>query len=569
MARTVAIGVQDFEELINNNCFYIDKTDFIKEWWDNMDSVTLITRPRRFGKTLSLSMVERFFSLQYRNENNVFDKLNIWKYEQYRELMGTYPVIMLSFARIKENSYSKTRNKICEILRNVYNRYIYIKDSEVLTDSDRLYYDRMLGENISDNDATSALYQMSDFLYRYYNKKVIILLDEYDTPMQEAYIDGYWDELAAFTRSLFNSTFKTNPALARGLMTGITRVSKESVFSDLNNIEVVTTTSKKYAQAYGFTEAEVFDALNEYDLNDMQGQVKRWYDGFTFGTQQDIYNPWSILNLLDKKQLGTYWTNTSANGLVASLLQESDRDIKQLFEKLLNGRSIVCEIDEQIVYNQLSVNDNSIWSLLLASGYLKVVNYISYDNEALPENALPQYELKITNYETMLMFKEMIKNWFSNNRSDYNDLVKALLVGDIDAMNEYMNRISMQTFSYFDVGSNKDLVQPERFYHGFVLGLLVELQDRYYLHSNRESGFGRYDIMLEPKDITQDYAIIIEFKVRNKRREHTLEDAALSAVNQIEERQYDAQLLERGMKKDRIRYYGIAFDGKEVLIVGG
>lgn len=301
----------------------------------------------------------------------------------------------------------------------------------------------------------------------------------------------------------------------------------------------------------------------------MQGQVKRWYDGFTFGTQQDIYNPWSILNLLDKKQLGTYWTNTSANGLVASLLQESDRDIKQLFEELLNGRSIVCEIDEQIVYNQLSVNDNSIWSLLLASGYLKVVNYISYDNEALPENALPQYELKITNYETMLMFKEMIKNWFSNNRSDYNDLVKALLVGDIDAMNEYMNRISMQTFSYFDVGSNKDLVQPERFYHGFVLGLLVELQDRYYLHSNRESGFGRYDIMLEPKDITQDYAIIIEFKVRNKRREHTLEDAALSAVNQIEERQYDAQLLERGMKKDRIRYYGIAFDGKEVLIVGG
>ena len=264
MAGTIAIGVQDFGELISNNCFYIDKTSFIKEWWDNMDSVTLITRPRRFGKTLTISMLERFFSIQYYNESAIFEHLDIWKYPEYREIMGTYPVIALSFARIKENTFLKTRDKICEVLRNIYIKFEFIKDSAALTDSDRAYYDRMLLENISDTDATSAIYQMSDFLYRYYNKKVIILLDEYDTPMQEAYIDGYWDELAVFTRSLFNSTFKTNPAMERGLMTGITRVSKESIFSDLNNMEVVTTTSVKYADVYGFTEDEVFSALDEY-----------------------------------------------------------------------------------------------------------------------------------------------------------------------------------------------------------------------------------------------------------------------------------------------------------------
>jgi hypothetical protein len=566
MAGTIAIGVQDFGELISNNCFYIDKTSFIKEWWDNMDSVTLITRPRRFGKTLTISMLERFFSIQYYNESAIFEHLDIWKYPEYREIMGTYPVIALSFARIKENTFLKTRDKICEVLRNIYIKFEFIKDSAALTDSDRAYYDRMLLENISDTDATSAIYQMSDFLYRYYNKKVIILLDEYDTPMQEAYIDGYWDELAVFTRSLFNSTFKTNPAMERGLMTGITRVSKESIFSDLNNMEVVTTTSVKYADVYGFTEDEVFSALDEYGLSDIKDKVKRWYDGFLFGNSKDIYNPWSIINLLDKKQLGTYWANTSANGLIAKLIQEGDRNIKQLFETLLKGESIVCEIDEQIIYNQLSINDNAIWSLLLASGYLTVVNYIGYGDAKLPENCMPQYELKITNYETKLMFNELVKNWFANNRADYNDFIKAMLIGDVDAMNEYMNRITMQIFSCFDVGRKSEFAQPERFYHGFILGLLVELQDRYYLSSNRESGFGRYDIMLEPKNIMKDNAIIIEFKVKNVRKEVTLEDTVREALNQIKEKQYVQNLLVKGIDESNIKCYGMAFEGKNVLI---
>ena len=260
MARTVAIGIQDFEQIIKNDYFYVDKTNFIEEWWESGDSVTLIARPRRFGKTLNMSMLEEFFSLKYSDRGDLFEGLFIWKEEKYRELQGTYPVIALSFARVKEVNYQSTRDKICEIIRNLYIKYAFVKDSDALLDADRKYFDRILAINVSDVDVTSALYQLSDFLCRYYGKKVIILLDEYDTPMQEAYVKGYWDELVSFTRSLFNSTFKTNPYLERAVMTGITRVSKESIFSDLNNLKVVTTTSEEYATAFGFTEEEMFAA---------------------------------------------------------------------------------------------------------------------------------------------------------------------------------------------------------------------------------------------------------------------------------------------------------------------
>ena len=375
MAVNVAIGVQDFSTIIENQYFYVDKTAFLKEWWDSGDSVTLITRPRRFGKTLTMSMTEQFFSLDYADRSDLFANLEIWKDEKYRKLQGTYPVISLSFARIKERDYEKTKQKMCEILRNIYIKFSYVKDYEKMTEADRAYYDRMMSDNIRETDATSSLYQLSDFLYRYYGKKVIILLDEYDTPMQEAFVDGYWDELVSFTRSLFNSTFKTNPALERGIMTGITRVSKESIFSDLNNLKVVTTTSDEYATTFGFTEPEVFEALEKCGLGGEKKEVKRWYDGFIFGTHKDIYNPWSILNYLDSQQYTTYWANTSANSLVGKLVREGNRDIKEKFEKLLCGECIWTEIDEQIVYNQLNGSEEAVWSLLLASGYLKVLSY--------------------------------------------------------------------------------------------------------------------------------------------------------------------------------------------------
>lgn len=565
MAANIAIGVQDFSTLIENHYFYIDKTSFIREWWSSGDSVTLITRPRRFGKTLTMSMTEQFFSLEYANRSDLFENLEIWKDERYRALQGTYPVISLSFARIKETDYKKTKQKMCEILRNVYIKFSYIRSSEKLTDADRTYYDRMLAEEIQETDVTSSLYQLSDFLYRYYGKKVIILLDEYDTPMQEAYVDGYWEELSAFTRSLFNSAFKTNPALERGIMTGITRVSKESIFSDLNNLKVVTTTSEEYATTFGFTESEVFHALQEFGMEDQEKEVKRWYDGFIFGTQQDIYNPWSILNYLDSRVYRTYWANTSANSLVGKLIREGNRTIKEKFEKLLCGECICSEIDEQIVYNQLNGNEKAVWSLLLASGYLKVCSYEKYED--ISEGAFPKYELALTNLEVKLMFQRMIHDWFESVEPDYNDFIKAMFLGDIDAMNEYMNRVSLQTFSYFDVRKRASGAEPERFYHGFVLGLLVDTQDRYYLRSNRESGFGRYDVVLEPKNTEKDIAVILEFKVRKPRKETSLEETAQSALAQIRERHYSGELEQRGITKERIREYGFAFDGKKVLIM--
>ena len=562
MTKTVAIGIQNFEDIRKGNYFYIDKTSFIKEWLEAGDSVTLITRPRRFGKTLNMSMLEQFFSVDYAGRHDLFEGLSIWEEEKYRTLQGTYPVISLSFANIKERNYESTRKKICQLLVKLYVKHSYLLESDVLHEADVAYFKRV-SETMDDSDATLALYQLSDFLYRYYGKKVIILLDEYDTPMQEAYVDGYWEDLVAFTRSLFNSTFKTNSWLERGVMTGITRVSKESIFSDLNNLKVVTTTSEEYATAFGFTEGEVFTALEDCGWEKRKEEVKRWYDGFVFGSHTDIYNPWSILNFLDTGILATYWANTSGNSLVGKLLRESDGQIKQLFEVLLKGDIISVPVDEQIVYNQLDQNVDAIWSLLLASGYVKTLDH---DRLELLQPWEPiKYRLALTNHEVQRMFYGMIGGWFQNNKN-YNDFIKALLLGDLDAMNEYMNRVALQTFSYFDTGKQPYGAEPERFYHGFVLGLMVELADAYYITSNRESGFGRYDVLLEPKNPAKHDAIILEFKVKNKRKEQTLEETVTAALHQIEEKQYAAQLIERGILPERIRSYGFAFEGKNVLI---
>ncbi len=558
MARTVAIGVQDFGTMVSKHYFYVDKTDFIREWWENGDSVTLLARPRRFGKTLNMSMLEYFFSIDYEGQGHLFEGTKIWEREEYRSLQGTLPVISLSFANVKETTFENTKTRINQIITDLYIKREYLQNGGVLTRRDMQYFDRV-SDDMAETDAVIALQKLCDFMQRYYKKKVVILLDEYDTPMQEAYVNGFWDEMVSFMRNLFNSTFKTNPYLDRAVMTGITRISKESIFSDLNNLEVVTTTLGKYADAFGFTQEEVSGALSEFGMLEKEAEVKEWYDGFTFGEKTDIYNPWSIINYLDKKRLSAYWANTSSNSLVGKLIREGGRDIKVTMEDLLNGGVLHTRIDEQIIFNQLDYNEYAVWSLLLASGYLKVESYSL-------EKGVGEYSLKLTNGEVKLMFRNMVEGWFKRYSPAYNDFIKALLLDDKKAMNYYINEVALATFSNFDVGNKPSKrAEPERFYHGFVLGLMVDLAGRYVITSNRESGFGRYDVLLEPIKRKED-AIIIEFKVHDSEDEKTLGDTVKAALAQIEEKGYAAVLEAKGIPAGRIRKYGFAFEGKKVLI---
>lgn len=560
MKKAISIGIQGFSDLREQDCFFVDKTNFIKEWWGKRDVVTLITRPRRFGKTLNMSMLDCFFSNKYANRADLFEGLSIWQDETYRKLQGTYPVIFLSFAAVKAGNLEDAKTQIKQEIARLYEENRYLLEGNVLSDNERKIYNSTTIQ-MDDTMAQNALKTLSVWMERYYGKKVIILLDEYDTPMQEAYVQGYWDEFTSFVRSLFNASFKTNPYLERAIMTGITRVSKESIFSDLNNLRVVTTTSNLYADCFGFTEEEVFAALDEYGMGDKKDEVKQWYDGFTFGEHRDIYNPWSITNYLDEHRLYPYWASTSSNGLVSRLIRTASADVKEKMEDLLRGQAITVNFDEQIVYNQLDDNEEAIWSLLLASGYLKVQN-IDYRGITLE----PWYTLDITNIETLSMFMTMFRGWFKNKDANYNDFVKALLKGSLKEMNIYMNDVALATFSSFDTGKKpSEKGQPERFYHGFVLGLLVELRDRYQIRSNRESGYGRYDVMLTPVTEVDD-AIVIEFKVHEPDEEKSLQDTVRVALDQITEKDYDAELLAQGISVDRIRHYGFAFEGKKVLI---
>jgi len=568
--HTVGIGKQNYESLIMSDCFYVDKTYFIKQWWESQDDVTLITRPRRFGKTLNMSMLNCFFSNKYMNRADLFEKFEIWTDEKYRKLQGTYPVINLSFADVKDDNFKNAKNSIISVISDVYRTHSYLIETDEITDAEKGVFKALdaysnntnINKEISEDVICRAIKNLSFLLERYYGKKVLIFLDEYDTPLQEAYLGGYWDEMVGFMRVFFNATFKTNPYLDRAIMTGITRISKESMFSDLNNLRIVSTTSNMYETCFGFTEDEVFKALDEVGISDRKEDVKQWYDGFSFGKSKDIYNPWSITNFIDERKLKTYWVDTSSNELAGKLIQSASPEVKKSMEKLLNGESITVDIDEQIVFNQLDYDENAIWSLFLASGYLKVENA---DNCEISG----KYELSLTNLEVRIMFQKLISGWFKTIRNTSDEFVIALIKGDIKAMNYFMNKIALATFSYFDVGNKpSEYIEPERFYHGFVLGIMVGERENYIIKSNRESGFGRYDIMMVPKDIKNKKlpAIVIEFKVYDSEDEKQLKDTVEAAHRQIEEKRYDDEIIQLGIEKDRIKHYGFAFEGKKVLI---
>ena len=579
MGKTISIGAQSFEFIRENDCFFVDKTGLIKEWWENRDAVTLIARPRRFGKTLNLDMLNCFFSNKYEGRDDLFEGLSIWEEEKYRGLQGTYPVIFVSFAKVKDTTFSNARKSICHMITRLYNQYDFLLESGKLNEKEKEEYGKV-SAHMDEYLAADSLNMLSDYLMRYYGRKVILLLDEYDTPLQEAYLHGYWQELVEFIRKLFNSTFKTNPYMERAVMTDITRVSKESIFSDMNNLTVVTTTSEKYRLQFGFTEEEVFDSLELMGMPEKKEEVKRWYDGFTFGSQKDIYNPWSIINFLEDKEFKPYWTNTSSNSLINLLIRRGNAQTKMIVEDLLKGVFLETEIDEEIVFDQLQKKKGAVWSMLLASGYLKVVG-----KQVSSETGITMYRLELTNQEVYVMFRSMILDWFSAEDVPYNDFIKALLLGDLKAMNRYMNRVALETFSYFDSGNKpSEKSEPERFpsvkaitmgltepnpsacfYHGFVLGLMVELQGEYRMTSNRESGFGRYDVMLEPYK-KEKPAFVLEFKVHEPEDGASLEDTVQEARKQIVEKGYDQELQSRGFLQEQIRHYGFVFEGKKVLI---
>jgi len=556
--RPISIGNDGFYEIRKNNAFYVDKTAFIKEWWEELDKVTLITRPRRFGKTLNMQMLGCFFSERYAGKGEeLFDGLDIWKEEKYRQLQGTYPVIFLSFANVKKDTYASAREGIISVIDDLFRNFkrSWKNDSD---EQKKEYSFMSLTKESSDTQIANSLHELSSYLEFRYDKKCLIFLDEYDTPLQEAYVRGYWDEMSYLIRDLFNSTFKTNPSMERGVMTGITRVSKESIFSGLNNLNVITTTSRQYETAFGFTEKETFDALEEYGLSDMKSDVREWYDGFTFGDTPDVYNPWSIVNFLKKRELQPYWANSSNNGIINRQLRLADASIKSQMETLMNGGSIETKLDEEIIFSQLDRNPKAIWSLFLAGGYLKVVKR-EFDGSWF------DYTLTLTDKEVRLMFEQMINGWFSESVNSNNEFIHAMINGDVDGMNVYINKIASISFSSFDVGNRpSESTTPERFYHGFVLGILVSERNRYFIRSNRESGYGRYDICMYPKKKDLP-GIIIEFKVQNENAgEETLSDTADIALQQIEAKDYASDLKSEGVED--ILKYGFAFAGKKVFI---
>ncbi len=563
MARRAAVGITDFSDLIENNYFYVDKTHFIKEWWDSGDKVTLFTRPRRFGKTLFMSMIEQFFSVKYADRQSLFHGLSIWREEKYRKLQGTYPVIFLSFAGIKKSSCQGAYNAIHKLIVREFNRCFFLVDGGCLTLQEKDAFVRIASGQGQEEDIVASVNQLSEYLSRYYGKRAVILLDEYDTPMQEAFVNGYWDELVKFTRSLFEATFKDNPYLERGIMTGITRISKESLFSGLNNLKVVSVTSKKYAAAFGFTQEEVMHALEEFGLTDMEEGVRHWYEGYKFGDCRSIYNPWSIINFLDEKEFKAYWSNTSSNKLVEDLVRRGGIGIKQLVEDLLNDKAICVDIDEEIVYNELNYKKDAIWGLLLASGYLRV------DGCQLNRRGKQEYMLSLTNLEVQEMFDRMVVGWLDSNAYPNGNFSEALLAGDITMMDSILNDVLISSISYYDSGAKpSEWKLPENFYHGLVLGLIASLRNLYAITSNRESGLGRYDVLLEPLQ-DEDDGMILEFKVHNGKEERDMEATVDAAIWQILSKKYAASLEAKGIRGDKIRIYGFAFGGKQAVVGGG
>ena len=555
----VGIGFQDFGDYACGKQFYVDKTHFISEWLRSNVAVTLINRPRRFGKTMLLSTVEHFFDPRYADQPEDFEQLRVWKDERSRSLFGKIPVISVSFGSCKGMNYRQAMQGMAVNLGNMYEAHCYLAESTELRMEDRERYHDLRDSFRKGNteNAGIAIQELCDLLYRHHHVKPIILLDEYDTPLLEAYTDGYWDEMIATCRQLFHCTFKENPSFFRAIITGVTRISKNSLFSDLNNLKTCTVTSNDYSDCFGFTEQEVMDALKCQNIDTMK-EVKAMYDGFIIGNRKDIYNPWSICNYMQQRELQSYWINTSSNKLIGDMIRRHPLRSKHEIEELMRGEPVHKRINENITFQYLDGDENSLWSLLLSVGYIKA-DHVVKDQE------ITECDVSVTNKEVMGMFRTEIMGMFHNGMSICNEFAQALVEHKIEDLNDILLDLSYDSMSYFDTGRGPAERVPENFYHGLVLGLIVCLCEEYRIVSNRESGRGRYDITMYPQKEDRD-AFILEFKVRNEKQEENLEQTADNALKQIEDREYEKDLLAVEIPAAKIYKLGFAFSGKDVLV---
>ena len=547
----IGIGISDFKVLRLRNNYFIDKSMYIKDIIDNQSGVVLITRPRRFGKTLNMSMLRYYFNIMEKNNKELFNGLKIMEQDKkYTSKLGFYPVIYLTLKDAGLMNYEYMIMQMKTIMMEMFYEHRYILESDKIADGEKNIFKRILNAEATDIDLINSLKILSKMLYVYYDKPVILLIDEYDVPIQAAYVEGYYEDAIKFLKTFYGTTFKDNPYLEKAILTGVSRIAKESLFSGMNNFDVYTIMDNEFADDFGITEDEMKKIIKDFNIQDEEKEIKKWYDGYKIGNVEGIYNPWSILNYLKNKELKPYWVNTSSNDLIKMTLEKSTT-LKEQMERLLKDEAIEATIDLETIIVGIENKEENIWGLMLQTGYLKVEETVSLEER--------RYKVKLPNNEIKDLIRGIIREWFSNKvlGNDLRSILQDLVSLNLKEFEKKFRVLVEEMFSYMDVGKNT----AENFYHAFVLGMLVGLKDTYYVNSNRESGFGRYDIMLEPKDKNGN-SFIMEFKVMENMEEKTIEDTVENAKKQIEEKEYEENLKERGFTNITKMVY--AFNGKEV-----
>ena len=547
----IGIGISDFKVLRLRNNYFIDKSMYIKDIIDNQSGVVLITRPRRFGKTLNMSMLRYYFNIMEKNNKELFNGLKIMEQDKkYTSKLGFYPVIYLTLKDAGLMNYEYMIMQMKTIMMEMFYEHRYILESDKIADGEKNIFKRILNAEATDIDLINSLKILSKMLYVYYDKPVILLIDEYDVPIQAAYVEGYYEDAIKFLKTFYGTTFKDNPYLEKAILTGVSRIAKESLFSGMNNFKVYTIMDNEFADDFGITEDEMKKIIKDFNIQDEEKEIKKWYDGYKIGNVEGIYNPWSILNYLKNKELKPYWVNTSSNDLIKMTLEKSTT-LKEQMERLLKDEAIEATIDLETIIVGIENKEENIWGLMLQTGYLKVEETVSLEER--------RYKVKLPNNEIKDLIRGIIREWFSNKvlGNDLRSILQDLVSLNLKEFEKKFRVLVEEMFSYMDVGKNT----AENFYHAFVLGMLVGLKDTYYVNSNRESGFGRYDIMLEPKDKNGN-SFIMEFKVMENMEEKTIEDTVENAKKQIEEKRYEENLKERGFTNITKMVY--AFNGKEV-----